>query len=249
MRILSLILAILLVISTCPAQAPAPNPQALPPQTQGSAPAPMTSPAQTIVVPEGTRIPATLSSPITAKSARRGTTVRAVTAFPVTVGTQVAIPSGTYMEGVIDKVTRGRSDISSLHIHFTRIVYANGYTVDIDGINTDAKALSPELDSGSNSLEPAALTAENAPHLALVAQQAPQPPPLPHPEPSMGTAIGIGVGLAAVGIIGAVLAVHHSHASNGVLFDTGSQFEMVLQSPLSLNAARVAAAVAAPAGQ
>jgi hypothetical protein len=247
MRTLSLILAILLVVSTCPAQAPAPNAQPLPPATQ--APAPTTSPAQTIVVPEGTRIPATLSSSITTKSARRGTAVRAVTAFPVTVGTQVAIPVGTYMEGVIDKVTRGSSDISSLHIHFTRMVYANGYTVDIDGINTDAKAMSPEFDRGSNSLGPAALTAVNAPHLVLVAQQSPEPPPLPHPGPSMGTAVGIGVGITAGGIIAAVLAVHHLHASNGVLFDAGTQFEMVLQSPLSLNAASVAAAVAAPAAQ
>ena len=247
MRTLSLILAILLVISTCPAQIPAPNAQPLPTQTQ--APAPMTSPAQTIVVPEGTRIPATLSASITTKSARRGTTVRAVPAFPVSVGTQVAIPVGTYMEGVIDKVTRGSSDISSLHIHFTRMVYANGYTVDIDGINTDAKAMRPEFDRGSNSLEPAAFAGGDAPHLALAAQQSPEPPPLPHPGPSMGTAIGIGVGLAAGGVIAAVLAVHHSRASNGVLFDAGTQFEMVLQSSLSLNAASVAAAVATPVAQ
>jgi type IV secretion system protein VirB10 len=207
------------------------------------------APAQTIVVPEGTRIPATLSSSITTKSARRGTAVRAVTAFPVTVGTQVAIPIGTYMEGVIDKVTRGSSDISSLHIHFTRMVYANGYTVDIDGINTDAKAMRPQFDRGSNSLEPAAFASESAPHLVLVAQQSPEPPPLPHPGPSMGTAIGIGVGLTAAGIIGAILAVHHSRASNGVLFDAGTQFEMVLQSPLTLNAASVAAAIANPVAQ
>ena len=172
--------------------------------------------------------------------------MRAVTAFPVTVGTQVAIPVGTYMEGVIDKVTRGSSDISSLHIHFTRMVYANGYKVDIDGINTNAKAMRPEFDRGSNSLEPAAFAGGDAPHLVLVAQQ---PPPLPHPGPSTGTAIGIGVGFAAAGIIIAVLAVHHSRASNGVLFDTGTQFEMVLQSPLSLNAASVAAAVATPVAQ
>ncbi len=48
------------------------------------------------------------------------------------------------------------SDISSLHIHFTRMVYANDYTVDIDGINTDVKAISPGFDRGSNPLEPAA---------------------------------------------------------------------------------------------
>ena len=242
MRAFTLALAALLIASTCPAQAPAPNPSPLPPQTQ--APAPVSPSAQTIVVPEGTRIPATLSSPVTIKAARRGTSVRAVTTFPVTVGTQVVIPVGTYMEGVIDKVTRGSSGVS-LHIHFTRMIYASGYTVDIDGINTDAKAMRPAFDRGLDSREAATFEGEGKAHLVLAAQQSPQPPPLPHSGPSMGTAIGIGVGLTAVGIVAAVLSIHHLHATNAVLFDAGWQFEMVLESPLSLNGASVAAAVAA----
>jgi hypothetical protein len=109
MRVLIVTVIVLLVASTCGAQAPASN---LPPpdsQTQTETPAqPPASAMQMIVVPEGTRIPATLTSPISNKAARPGTPVRAVTSFPVTVGGVVAIPVGTYLEGAIDKVTRNR---------------------------------------------------------------------------------------------------------------------------------------------
>ena len=89
-------------------------------------PCPVTDPAvsekQTITIPVGTRIPLALASPITSK-ARPGDAVRAVTGFPVTVGTQLAIPVGTYVEGVIDKVTKGGRSGPSLQMHFTRILF------------------------------------------------------------------------------------------------------------------------------
>jgi hypothetical protein len=218
MRVLIVTVIVLLVASTCGAQAPASN---LPPpdsQTQTETPAqPPASAMQMIVVPEGTRIPATLTSPISNKAARPGTPVRAVTSFPVTVGGVVAIPVGTYLEGAIDKVTRNRRTGDTMRMH------------DIDPAR------------------PVAFTSEDEPHLVLTAQQ-PQPPPLPHTGPSEGTAIGIGVGLAAAGIIAIVVLAHHGGGGNGIVFDTGWQFEMVLQAPLPVNAASVAAAAAATSG-
>jgi hypothetical protein len=50
----------------------------------------------------------------------------------VTVGKQLAIPVGTYVEGVLDKVTKGGRSGPSLKMHFTRLDYVNGYSVDID---------------------------------------------------------------------------------------------------------------------
>jgi hypothetical protein len=243
MRILTVTVIVLLIASTSGAQAPASN---LPPadsQSQTPMPAqPPASSAQIIVVPEGTRIPATLSSPISNKVARPGTPVRAVTSFPVTVGGVVAIPVGTYMEGVIDKVTRNRRTGDTMEMHFTRIVYANGYTVSIDGVNTNAKLVDPQSDF----VRPAAYTSDDQPRLVLAAQQAPQPPPLQHP--GEGAAIGVGVGAAAAVIIAIIVFGHRGGASNGVLFDTGWQFEMVLQAPLSIDAASATAAAATTSG-
>jgi hypothetical protein len=236
MRVFALVL---LAASTCWAQEPAANPQ---PLSQAQVQAPAVSQDQTIIIPEGTRIPLALAGPVTTKT-RPGNAVRAVTGFPVTVGTQLAIPVGTYVEGVIDKVRRGGRSGPSLQMHFTRILYANGYSVAIDGANLQAKALSPKLSSP----ETTAFAGESGSNYALPAQQSSGSPTLQPPPSHMGTIVGVSVGSAAAMIVTLVLLAHHNAASSFVLFDTGWQFEMVLESPLSVDAASVAAA-AAPSG-
>jgi type IV secretion system protein VirB10 len=200
---------------------------------------------QTIVIPAGTRIPLALASPIAPKSARPRNAVRAVTEFPITVGTQLAIPIGTYVEGVIDKVTKGGRSGRTLQIHFTHLLYANGYSVAVDGANAEAKALSPE----SNSPERTAFASTNGSNYALAAQQSPGLPPLPRLGPSVGTVVGVVAGVFVAAIVSIALLSHHQGRSNGVLFETGWQFEMVLQSPVSVDAMSVTAAVATPTAE
>jgi hypothetical protein len=157
----------------------------------------------------------------------------------------LAIPVGTYVEGVIDKVTKGGRSGPSLQMHFTRILYANGYSVAVDGANTQAKALSPE----SGSPELSAFANASASNYALAAPQSSQLPPLPKVGPNIGTVVGVTVGAAVAGTVAAVLLAHHHGGNSGVLFDTGWQFEMVLQSPLSVDAASVTAALATSSAQ
>jgi type IV secretion system protein VirB10 len=92
----------------------------------------------TIDVPVGTKVQLNLVSPVMSLSTKAGDTVRAVVAFPVTVGNQVAIPAGTFVEGQFvsaraagTKPKKGTSG-PALQIHFTKLVYANGYTVALD---------------------------------------------------------------------------------------------------------------------
>ncbi|HTZ98849.1 MAG TPA: hypothetical protein VMB02_00865 [Candidatus Aquilonibacter sp.] len=242
MRILSLILAVVLVVSTCPAQEPAADAPQAPAQAAGPTPAPAPAPSssQIVVVPQGTQIPATLASPITSKTAKPGRTVRAVTSFPVTIGSQIVIPVGTYFEGVIDRVKKNGRTGPTIEMHFTRIIFANGYTVNVDATNQSADATEPDSGSGVA----ASFAGNDAPHLVLAAQQT--PPPVPH-GPSAGI-IGAAVGLAAASIVGIIIATHHGVGSNGVLFDEGWQFDLVLRGPLSLNSASITAAAAATSG-
>jgi hypothetical protein len=184
----------------------------------------------TITISAGTRIPLVLASPITNKSARPGNAIRAVTGFPVTVGTQLAIPAGTYVEGVIDKKTKGRRPGPSLRIHLTRMLFPNGYSVAVDGINTQANAVRSGFPGPS----------------ALGLQQSQGLPPLPNSGTHIGAMAGA-AGAAVAGIVAIVLLSHHQ--GGGVLFDTGWQFEMVLQSPLTLDAASVAAAIVIPSAR
>jgi hypothetical protein len=148
-----------------------------------------------------------LTNPILARTAKPGDAVYAAAAFPVAVKNQMAIPPGTYVQGQIDTLTRPGwlSPHAQFQIHFTKMIFANGYTVELAG--------------------PVNVTTGQAPPQA--ASAAPGTPIAPPDD-----------------VITAVATpyVQVSSASD-VLLDNGSQIEMVLQVPLRLNAANVAAAV------
>jgi type IV secretion system protein VirB10 len=244
----SLALIALLIVSTCSAQEPLVNTSPSLSQEPPQSTAPAAAQDQTIVIPAGTRIPLSLASPLTNKTAKPGTAVRAVTGFPVTVGRQVAIPAGTYVEGVIDKVTKASGSSSGLQMHFTRILFANGYSVPADGVNIQANAIRPDSVSPQSATYLAAglnfSTRQFA--IALAEPQVQTLPPLPK-GPNIGLIAGIVTGVTATIIILGLVLRRHAGGGDAVLFDTGWQFDMVLQSPVTLSATSIAGAIA-PAG-
>jgi hypothetical protein len=151
---------------------------------------PSTEPA--IVVPAGTAVELAVTNPVLTKTAKPGDTVYAETAFPVVVNNRVAIPPGTYVEGEIDALTRPGffSPHAEFQIHFTEIIFANGYVVEFPG---------PQNVSTTSST--------NTDVIAAVAN--------PYVEVS---------------------------AASDVLLDNGTQIDMILQLPLTLNRASVSAA-------
>src|SRR2546430_1319517 len=195
-----LLMAVLLSASNCAAQEPVVEiPQATPP-VQAQAPAEQEK-EQSITIPAGTHVALTLTSPMRVKATHPGDSVRAVTAFPVTVGKQVVIPAGTYVEGAVDRIVkRSSKGHAGLEMHFTRIVFTNGYNVVLDGANAIALGVEPDLNS------PPTLPSQTQTlaRFALAQQQPPPLPPLP-PLPKLGPSIGevTGIGL---GVMGAVLA-------------------------------------------
>jgi hypothetical protein len=231
-----LLIGALLTATACVAQEPTTEvQQAAPPvQTQ-----PDTEKGR-LTIPAGTRVALTLTSPMRARAMHKGDSVRAVTAFPVTAGQQVAIPAGTYVEGMIDKIIkRGPTGSTGLQIHFTRIVFSNGYNVALE----NATAVAKSGGTGANSPGASVPGSSSAAGFAEGFQQPPQPPPLPKVGPSIGTVVGIGVGVTAASTVGLILLGRH-HAGD-IVFDSGYQFEMVLETSLVLDADRVAASMAA----
>lgn len=222
------------------------------PASVGLEQAPAAAPKLAIAVPAGTRVPVTLTYSVTSKTAHAGDAIHAATAFPVTVGTTVAIPAGTYVEGVLDKVRhRASADHAALQMHFTRLLFANGYTVSLESAITEASAGKPnesisaasarEVDGAKSSVSGNASLMSNS----FGAQQTPPLSPLP-PLPRLGPnpAVVAGVGTAAmVGILVTVVALGH-HRGSYTSLDAGSQVEMVLQAPLTLDGEQVAAALA-----
>lgn len=239
------LIALFLIASVCTAQTPA----------VGSPPTPSTAPQNTtadhdsIIVPAGTMVALKLITAIKSKSTKRGDPVRAIVAFPIAIGSHVAIPAGTYVEGVVDKVkprpTPG--DNASVQLSFTRLLYANGYSVPLVAVNTQAMMLPPESGRAIAVLADARDGAPNLGQSFTAAQTNQQPPPLPRVGPSPALVTGISLG-AGAGILALVFAINHHRAGSVdyLVFDSGWQFEMTLQEPLTLDVSQVAAAATMP---
>jgi|GEM_PF-1192937 hypothetical protein len=253
--------AALMIASLTMAQTPIPAPQVAPPPSQTSqAPPSQAAPAsagqiapassaQAIIVPTGTAVQLTLMSAVKSKSTKAGDTVRAVVAFPVTIGTELAIPAGTFVDGDVLQVTARpkAGQQPSFRVHFTRLVFSNGYSVALNGENTQALVL--PLDSSLPANEVAELAPLRLPgsRFAMGEGQQTQLPTLPRVGPNPAVVGGaIGGGFAALVVLMLVLAHHSVSNTDFLLYDAGWQFQMILDSPLTLDASQVSAAAATP---
>ncbi|HTX41851.1 MAG TPA: hypothetical protein VMD25_08495 [Acidobacteriaceae bacterium] len=227
-----------LIASICGAQVPQTQSMQNPAPAVPAAPAP-----GTLTVPAGTKIPLTLSTPIHSKSTKVGDAVRAVVAFPVMAGNQVAIPAGTYVEGTVSAVkTRG----PGVEINFTQLMFANGYSTPLSAASTESRLFMLRTEpEEAGELAYAAAPAAGA----GLGEGQEEPPPLPHVGPPMGPIIGATFGGVGVLVVLAVLSHRHHGTADYVLFASGWQFDMVLNAPVTLDAGRVAADMAAAPAQ
>jgi type IV secretion system protein VirB10 len=231
-----------------PAAAPAAQPAPAPAQ-QAATPPPASAPAATpapniINIPAGTKVLLEVRSAINTKSARPGDGVYLSSTFPVVVGNRVVIPSGVYVQGVVDSVVRpGRgmgAKKAQLNMHFTSMIFANGSVVEIPGVvnalpgaqhtkvNGDEGTI--EQDGGSNKAHNAGETAKVAvPTGATIGSIG----GLESGHPLAGGLEGAGAGLAAAGVV----ALFTRGAD--VNIPSGTQVEMVLQRPLEVQEANL----------
>lgn len=84
-----------------------------------------------VTLPPGTKVELAVIIPVWAAKVRRGNSLYTQTDFPVIAGSGVAIPAGTWVQGTIDtvKLPTRRQQRATLQVLFTRIIFANGYTV------------------------------------------------------------------------------------------------------------------------
>ncbi|HEX3662841.1 MAG TPA: TrbI/VirB10 family protein [Acidobacteriaceae bacterium] len=192
-----------------------------------------------LVVPAGTPVPLTLVTAIQSKTTKVGDTVRAVVAFPVTVGAQVAIPAGTYVEGMVNAVS---AHGPSVQIHFTRMLFANGYSVPLDAMNTQAAMEWPDVPQRVGDLAWGGAPPVGGMQVDQADPTNPTLPPLPQEGPSKAAVIGGVMGGMAAIVVVSVLTMRRRGSGNYVLFDGGWQFQMTLTTPLTLDTARLPAA-------
>lgn len=189
-----------------------------------------------VTVPPGTRFELVLTNSISSKDVHRGDLVHAQLTSPITVGDQVVIPAGTYVQGPVDKLSR-RGTQGEIQLQSAEIVFPDGYVA-------KAGAMHIETDEGTAWLNPSTRAKVGmfaAPLAGLgigagigaaahtttsstlggntITQSSPK-----------GIAIGSFVGLAVGGAVALVLMAR----SHGFFVWVGAPMEMTVPEPITL---------------
>jgi hypothetical protein len=220
-------------------QAPAAAAAPVPPPP----PAEVASSQKIYTVPAGTKVLLQLRSAINTKSAKPGDGVYLGSTFPVVVGNRVMIPSGVYVQGVVDRVERaGRvKGRAQLDMHFTSIIFPNGSVVEVPGMVNNLPGATDQTvkNDGEGTVEQSPNKTRNAGKVAQVSVPTGATigaiGGLHSGHPLGGGLAGVGAGLAVMG-----LATLFTRGAD-VNIPTGTQVEMVLQRPLYLEDANLAA--------
>jgi hypothetical protein len=191
-------------------------------------------PASDITVPAGTKIPLTLKQGINTKSARPGDPVYAQTAFPITKNDQIVIPAGTFVQGEVRRVVRpgrvkGRAE---LQMSFTSMIFPNGYTVMLPGTVQNTPGSKDNTVNGKEgTIEGPSGKGKDAATIATTTI----------PGAGIGAIAdggkGAAIGAATGGVIG--LATVLLTRGPDIQLGTGDSIEMILESSLDLNPAKI----------
>lgn len=183
------------------------------------------------MLPAGTKLPLGSVRPLRVKPGRD---VYLQVTFPVTVGNQMLIPPGAYIQGVVEKVVKKDRRSLQFTISSANLIFSNGYTVPIGGtviVGATNAALAP--------LQPGSAGGQSVPALAAVGSVT--PPPLP-PLPSFNTMRNVMIGVGVATAVGTVVLI--ALARNGdPEIEVGTPLEIILPAPVYLDATRVAAAI------
>lgn len=244
-----LVLAVILLAVSGVAQQPPPTAPQADSQASSPPPAKPESPepsAATITVPAGTRLALVLTHPIDSKSTHRGDEIDTQITAPVTVGNQVVIPAGTFVQGKVDKLAR-HGNRGEFLLQSVSVVFPDGYVADIRrpvNIESDEGTAWP-YPSGGTIAGAIAAPIVGAGIGALIGNAAHTTQSstlggttLTSSSPK-GIAIGSAVGLAAGAVVSLALLIH----SHNFYVEVGSPMELTLPQPVTLAANQVADAV------
>jgi type IV secretion system protein VirB10 len=194
---------------------------------------------QIYIVPAGTKVLLSLKSGVNTKTARPGDGVYLISTFPVIVGSHVLIPSGVYVQGVVDKVERpGRiKGRAKLLMHFTTMIFPNGQVVGIPGaVDNLPGSGGPSVKGEEGTIEQPSNKGKDMGNVAkggVIGASGGVIGGAASGRPLAGAAVG---GLAGVagGLIYTLLT-----RGDEVVIPEGTSLEMVMQRPLELQASQL----------
>jgi hypothetical protein len=206
------------------------SPEAMVPQV-----ATTTAPS-TVTIPAGTRVLMVLKSPLHTTSGTAGSGLYLETLYPVVYENRVVIPAHTFVQGVVEAGKRpGHVDRESeFRFRFTTLIFSNNYVAPIQGVlqsipgaknirTRDKDGTLKPVDQAEKVITPAAAGAVGG---AII-----------------GAKRGFGIGLLPGAGLGAALGLGSVLLKRGdeINLAMGARVEMVLQAPLTLEQAQVAA--------
>lgn len=187
-----------------------------------------------VTLPTGTKVLLMMKNSVSSRNARPGDGVYLETSFPVVADGRVVIPAGTFVQGVVDSVKRsgrvkGRAEIL---LHFTTLIYPNGYTVSLPAALESADSADTQkvkdkegtVQAEGQKGRDAATIATSAGTGGLIGGLS---------RGLQGAAVGGGIG-AAVGVITTMFT-----RGDEVRLENGSSVEMILTRPLDLDSSRI----------
>jgi hypothetical protein len=189
---------------------------------------------QIVTVPSGTKVLLMLKNSVSSRNAKPGDGVFLESTFPVVENGRVVIPAGTFVQGVVDSVKRsgrvkGRAE---LLLHFTTLVYPNGYTVTMPGsLESSDSSDSQKVNDKEGTVRADGNKGRDAGTIATTTGTGVLIGGLSRGV--KGGLIGGGIG-AAVGVATAMLT-----RGDEVRIESGSSVEMVLNRPLDLDLSRI----------
>jgi hypothetical protein len=223
--------ALLFVTLTCSAQ----DQTTTPPQSN-------TESNATISIPAGTRLSLVLTHSVLSRSMHRGDDVYAQTVFPVTLGKDVVIPPGTFVQGKVDKLVRNGSR-GELHLQSMSVIFPDGYTAPVPGpMNLESGEGYILSDPGKGRLTGAIVAPIAGLGAGLLIGRAVSDSPGTtvngmnvNIDRARDTGIGAVVGAAVGGIVSLVILTRGQQ----FFLDVGTPVDMTLQQPLVLEAGPV----------
>src|SRR5438270_2241345 len=211
--------------------------EAEPQQSKAAANSSSATANATSTIPAGTKVHVSVEQAISTKNAKEGDAVYCETAFPVVQDGRMLIPAGTYVQGKISHIQRagrikGRAE---LLMHFTTLIYPNGYTVMLPGAvenmpgadKTSMKGSEGTVRQDSQTGQKVGTVGSTAATGAVIGGLS---------GGGKGALIGAGAG-GAVGTAFALLT-----RGNDVRLENGTSVEMTIQRPVTLDASRIQAA-------
>jgi type IV secretion system protein VirB10 len=203
-----------------------------------AAPAQQASETQSIEIPAGTKVLLSLRSAIHTKTAKPGDGVYLSSNFPVVVENRVIIPTGVYVQGVIDEVVRpGRvKGRTAVHMHFTSMIFPNGTVVNIPGVVSGLPGSAGPNVQKEGEIQQSSGKGKDA---GTVARTTISGASLGTIGGAVAGSPGIGAGIGAMG--GAAVGLVSTLFSHGddVVLNVGQGVEMVLQRPLIITEANL----------